>query len=212
MATAIFIFFGVERFGRKWPLFTSAFGMGVLFYIVGALEKTHPPVTGGPIAPASRAMAGLIYIYVVFYSFGVGPLPWVYVSDIFPTRTRHYGLSVASASQWLFNFTVSKITPTMVTKLGWKVFITFATIDIFAICTFVFFLPETKGRSLEEMDIIFGSISKEDRARDITRAEQVVDEEVRQVEGHGGHVGHDGSDPDMEKGSLDHVHKGTTAA
>ena len=32
-----------------------------------------------------------------------GPLPWVYVADIFPTRTRHYGLAVASASQWLWS-------------------------------------------------------------------------------------------------------------
>lgn len=34
---------------------------------------------------------------------GWGPLPWIYVSEIFPTRTRHYGLSVASATQWLFS-------------------------------------------------------------------------------------------------------------
>ena len=48
-------------------------------------------------------MAAMLYIYVCFYSLGWGPLPWVYVSDIFPTRTRHYGLSVASSSQWLWS-------------------------------------------------------------------------------------------------------------
>lgn len=45
----------------------------------------------------------MLYIYVCFYSLGWGPLPWVYVADIFPTRTRHIGLAVASASQWLFS-------------------------------------------------------------------------------------------------------------
>lgn len=55
---------------------------------------------------------------------------WVYVADIFPTRTRHYGLSVASASQWLFNFVVSKVTPTLETDLGYKLFFMFATINI----------------------------------------------------------------------------------
>ncbi len=109
VATAIFIFFGVEYLGRKLSLIISAFGMGTLFYIIGAILKTHPPpavsssdvVTA--VSPASQAMAAMLYIYVCFYSMGWGPLPWVYVSDIFPTRTRHYGLAMASASQWLWS-------------------------------------------------------------------------------------------------------------
>ncbi|KAG8902014.1 hypothetical protein FRB99_004863 [Tulasnella sp. 403] len=177
VATAIFIFFGVERFGRKWSLFWSAIWMGILFYIIGALLKEHPPVpnNNGYVPPASKAMAGLLYIYCVAYSFGWGPLPWVYVSDIFPNRTRHYGLATASATQWLFNFTISKITPTMVTHLGYKIFLTFATINILGMATFSYFIPETKGRSLEEMDIIFGAITADQRARDIRKAEHVVD-------------------------------------
>jgi len=181
VATSIFILFFVEKWGRKWSLFWSAIWMGIFFYIVGAIFKTHPPIanTTGYISPASRGMAGLIYLYCVAYSFGWGPLPWVYVSDIFPNRTRHYGLAVASASQWLFNFIISKITPTMETNLGWKLFITFATINILGMAVFAFLIPETKGKSLEEMDILFGSISKADRDRDIIKAEQVVDEEAR---------------------------------
>jgi MFS family permease len=109
VATTLFIFFLVEYIGRKLSLFISAIGMGVLFFIVGALLKTHPPPatsansSPGTAPAASKAMAAMIYIYVCFYSMGWGPLPWVYVSDIFPTRTRHYGLAVASASQWLWS-------------------------------------------------------------------------------------------------------------
>ena len=55
---------------------------------------------------------------------------WVYVADIFPTRTRHFGLATASASQWLFNFVVSKVTPDLVSDLGYKIFFMFATINI----------------------------------------------------------------------------------
>ncbi|KAG8978844.1 hypothetical protein FRB94_013114 [Tulasnella sp. JGI-2019a] len=193
VATAIFIFFFVEKFGRKWSLFFGALAMGVLFYIVGAVFKTHPPVvrTDGYVAPASRAMAGLIYLYVVAYSFSWGPLPWVYVSDIFPNRTRHYGLAIASASQWLFNFTISKITPFMESALGYKLFITFATINILGMATFAFLIPETKGKSLEEMDILFGSISHAERMKDIRKAEQVVDGET-----HAGAMHHEDSSRD----------------
>lgn len=78
IATAIFILFGVETLGRRWPLFISAMGMGILFFIIGAILKTHPPPTiipNTPIPappPASKAMAAMLYIYVTFYSIGWG--------------------------------------------------------------------------------------------------------------------------------------------
>ena len=104
VATIFTIFMAVESLGRKLSLFISAIGMGTLFFIVGALLKSFPPdpKVSTP-SPAGKAMAAMLYIYVCFYSLGWGPLPWVYSSDIFPTRTRHYGLAVASASQWLWS-------------------------------------------------------------------------------------------------------------
>ncbi|EEB91203.1 hypothetical protein MPER_10476, partial [Moniliophthora perniciosa FA553] len=171
--TALFIFFGVESLGRKLSFIISAFGMGSLFFIIGAILKTHPPPKlldpNNPPSPppASRAMAAMLYIYVCFYSMGWGPLPWVYVSDIFPTRTRHYGLALASSSQWLFNFVVSKVTPELVTKLGYKLFF--------------ILIPETKGRSLEDMDIIFGATTQEDRNAAIAKAQKELDHEVNDV-------------------------------
>ena len=99
----------VDSLGRKPSLFFSAMGMGTMFFIIGAILKTHPVVVPSPgqVAPppplASKAMAAMLYIYVCFYSMGWGPLPWVYVSDIFPTRTREYGLAVASGTQWLWS-------------------------------------------------------------------------------------------------------------
>jgi hypothetical protein len=88
VATAIFVFFFVESLGRKLSLQISAFGMGSLFFIIGALLKTHPPpknlADGANPPPASKAMAAMLYIYVCFYSMGWGPLPWVYCSGMFP--------------------------------------------------------------------------------------------------------------------------------
>jgi len=182
VATSIFVFFLVETLGRKYSLAISAAGMGLLFYIIGAILKTHPPpaslpANGNP-PPASKAMAAMLYIYVCFYSMGWGPLPWVYVSDIFPTRTRHYGLALASASQWLFNFVLSRVTPDMISALGFKIFIMFATINIGIMLPFSLLIPETKGRSLEEMDIIFGSVSAEDRDAKIKETEKAIEHDL----------------------------------
>jgi len=189
VATALFIFFAVESLGRKVSLFVSAMGMGVMFFIIGALLKSFPPdPNASEPAPAGKAMAAMLYIYVCFYSLGWGPLPWVYSSDIFPTRTRHYGLAVASASQWLWSkldrffpvegrdpdlhfidFVISYNTPTWITNLGWKIFIMYAAINVGAMGVFSLIIPETKGHSLEEMDVIFGAVGAEIRRQDIER-------------------------------------------
>ncbi|KAK0236220.1 general substrate transporter [Armillaria nabsnona] len=161
VSSSLLVFFGIEWLGRKLCLIISAFGMGTLFYIVGALLKT-PATLLSPDA-VSQATAAMIYIYVFFYCLGWGPLPWVYVSDIFPTRTRHYGLALGTASQWLRSFVVSKTTPDMISNLGWKFFITFATSQCL--------IPETKGCSLGDMDVIFGAISKEERDKNIIKQE-----------------------------------------
>jgi len=87
VVTAIFVFWGVETLGRKMSLFISAIGMGTLFYIIGALLKTHPPppvVDGQPPLsppPPSQAMAAMLYIYVLFYSMGWGRYSFVLYSS-----------------------------------------------------------------------------------------------------------------------------------
>ena len=163
--------------------------MGTLFFIIGAILKTHPPpeVVAGQTPdppPASKAMAAMLYIYVAFYSMGWGPLPWVYVSDIFPTRTRHYGLALASASQWLWNFVVSRVTPNIIADLGWKVFVMFASINIGGMFVFSMIIPETKGRSLEEMDVIFGAVTREEREEKVKQTEKELEREGKPGETH----------------------------
>ncbi|KAL5521840.1 hypothetical protein ACEPAF_1684 [Sanghuangporus sanghuang] len=199
IATTLFVFFLVESLGRKLSLAISAFGMGTLFFIIGAILKTHPPgdlPDGATAPPASKAMAAMLYIYVAFYSMGWGPLPWVYVSDIFPTRTRHYGLSVASASQWLWNFVVSYTTPRIIASLGYKIFLMFAAVNIGAMFTFSLFIPETKGRSLEEMDVIFGAIGAEEHAARIRDQEKAIEHDLHDVHSSSGDE-HNGKGSDI---------------
>ncbi|KIM63125.1 hypothetical protein SCLCIDRAFT_118245 [Scleroderma citrinum Foug A] len=182
VSVTITIVFFIESVGRKILLFISAMGLGTMYFIVGAILKTHPiqTVSGhtGTPSSASKAMAAMLYISAFFFAIGVGPVPWIYVSDIFPTRTRHYGLAIGTASQWLFNFSVTKLTPTFVTNLGYNFFFMSAAIDIGGMAVFSIFLPETKGRSLEEMDIIFGAVSHEAR-------EAAIEVQERELVDHG---------------------------
>lgn len=75
-----------------------------------------------------------------------------------------------AATQWLFNFIVTKITPLAINSVGWRTFIMFAVFCL-AMGIFVFlFVPETKQCTLEEIDVIFGGVDAETRRRDVEEA------------------------------------------
>lgn len=78
VTVTLFIAFGVETVGRRYSLFISALGMGILFFIVGAIFKTHPPPATSAKDPsptpshASQAMAAMLYLEGCFYVIGWG--------------------------------------------------------------------------------------------------------------------------------------------
>ncbi|KAF7358388.1 General substrate transporter [Mycena venus] len=207
VATSIFVLAFVDSLGRKLSLFISALGMGGFFFIIGALLKEFPPPAtstvgewllrlgtgdwGGRVVGPARTTPTPTPLRP--------PKPWPRCSTSTsastpwagarspgctaptssPTRTRHYGLAVASGSQWLWNFVQAKVTPSMITTLGYKIFLMFATINIGAMATFSLIIPETKGRSLEDMDIIFGSTTQEARTANIAARETELDRDIR---------------------------------
>ncbi|KAL6815298.1 general substrate transporter [Trichoderma sp. SZMC 28013] len=168
VATAIFLFIGIDRWGRKRSLIGGAIWMATMMFIIGAVLATHPPdPKSSTVSSASIAMVVMIYLYVIGYSFSWGPTPWVYVSEIFPTRLREYGVGLAASTQWLFNFVITEITPAAVNHIGWRTFIMFGCFCCGMLAFVVLFIKETKGRTLEDMDILFGLISEDQRQADV---------------------------------------------
>ena len=78
-------------------------------------------------------------------------------------------MGMAAATQWLFNFCITEITPSAINHIGYRTFIMFGVFCL-ANGTFVFFfVKETKGRTLESMDVLFGAVDSEQRDRDVGR-------------------------------------------
>ncbi|KOS20945.1 Quinate permease [Escovopsis weberi] len=180
VATALFLVVGIDKWGRKKSLIGGAIWMASMMFIIGAVLATHPPDTSSSkVSSASIAMVAMIYLYVIGYSASWGPTPWVFVSEIFPTRLREYGVGLAASTQWLFNFVITQITPAAVNHIGWRTFIMFGVFCVAMGAFIVFFLKETKGRTLEEMDILFGVVSEDQRQADI---DQVLHKEGAQVD------------------------------
>lgn len=170
VTTGIFLIIGIDKIGRRWSLITGSWWMSAVMFVLGAVLATNPPdpdAGGGGISSASLAMVVMIYLYVIGYSASLGPVPWVYVGEIFPTRLRAYGVGLGSATQWLFNFVITYITPAAISNIGWRTFIMFG-VFCFAAGVWVFlFVRETKGRSLEEMDVLFTKTFALGRVRDV---------------------------------------------
>jgi len=206
VATALFMIFGVERAGRKKYFFFGALGMGTFLFMIGAVFNTHQPDPKATTASgASIGMAVLIYLFVIPYCFSWGGLVWVYISELFDTRSRSYGIAFANASQWLNNFAITRTTPLLVIAMNkGGIFFFFGALNM---CNAIFslWIPETIKLSLEQVDIIFGSVTKEDRMRDIT--ERFNAGAAGQAYNNKKGLQDDSSEVDMEKYNSDVVHQ-----
>lgn len=79
--------------------------MGSFLFSLGALLKTHPPSGDGNVSrsSSSQGMMAFIYLFDVAYSLSWGPLQWVYIGEIFPTRIRDYGMAIGAGTIWLWS-------------------------------------------------------------------------------------------------------------
>ncbi|KAJ1415299.1 Sugar/inositol transporter [Sesbania bispinosa] len=154
---AIFL---VDRVGRRILLLVSAgsmvvalLGLGICLIIVENSKGNEFWAIGFSITAT--------YVYIASMSIGVGPVTWVYSSEIFPLRLRAQGLAFCVAMNRITNFIVatSFISIYKLISMGGTFFL-LTGINALAWWFYYTLLPETKGRSLEEMEILFGKDSK----------------------------------------------------
>ncbi|ETI23266.1 hypothetical protein G647_05065 [Cladophialophora carrionii CBS 160.54] len=172
----IFLVFLVERIGRKKALMGGAFAMGSLMLIVACLTATHPPSKDATsVSPAGAASITMIYLEAAAYNMSFGPVSWLYTGEIFSNRTREIGIAIGTATQWLFNFVFSQATPHAVDNLGWRTFLMFAIFNAALVVYAWLVIKETTGKSLEDMEALFGSNKTQIGAANIEAAEHELE-------------------------------------
>jgi len=134
----------LDRWGRRPMLLIASGGMAISLAVL-AFSFSYAN------APAS-VILGSIMSYTAFFAFAMGPVPWVVISEIFPTSIRGRAASLATSALWTGTLLVTFTFLSMIRVLG--VSGTFAVYCILSAFSFVFVLrmvPETRGRSLEEI-------------------------------------------------------------
>ncbi|KAI1259192.1 MFS sugar transporter-like protein [Xylariaceae sp. FL1019] len=158
-ACSIFLLFMADSLGRRRSLLVSAVGQAFCMFYIGIYVRVAPPDPDKPIPVAGYFALAFIYVFAAFFQFGWGPACWILVSEIPTARLRPYNVALAAATQWLFNFVVARTLPVMLVTLGRAGYGTYFLYGSFSAIMFFFvwfFIPETKGVSLEHIGQLFG--------------------------------------------------------
>lgn len=133
----------VDKWGRKPLLITGSIGMAVGMFAISVLAFNNIIGIGTLV---------FIIIYTASFMMSWGPICWVLISEIFPNKIRGHAVAVVVAFQWFANYLISSTYPAMMEFSGGM---TYGFYGLMAILSALFvwkMVPETKGKSLEEMD------------------------------------------------------------
>ncbi|POR34925.1 Uncharacterized protein TPAR_04855 [Tolypocladium paradoxum] len=163
----------IDKVGRRpLAIFGGAGGAiswGIMAILVGLYSQkwdSHPAAGWGAVAMA--------FVFILIYGITYAPLGWALPSEVFPSAMRTKGVALSTATNWICNFIVGVATPPMLESLGFGTYIFYGAWCFLASIWAFLLVPETKGKTLEQMDEVFGDNSgREEKELMRTIAEQL---------------------------------------
>ncbi|KAK9461429.1 general substrate transporter [Lipomyces oligophaga] len=154
-----------DSWGRRPTLLIGSLFMAAFTFITGGLlAKFGSPnpipnqsytwvVLNHPTA--TRSIQACAYLTVASFAVSWGPISWMYPPEIIPLSFRAKAVSLATATNWACNFALGLAVPPLLRAIEWRLFFIFGSLNILGFIHVWLVLPETKRRTLEEMDEIF---------------------------------------------------------
>jgi MFS family permease len=137
----------IDRTGRKRLLLIGSVGMALAQGGVATVMALN----------AGRALLlPLLVAFIAAFAMSQGAVIWVYLSEIFPTAVRARGQSLGSATHWIMNALISALFPAIAAWSAATPFVFFSLMMVLQFVLVLWFLPETKGVTLEHMGLAMG--------------------------------------------------------
>jgi sugar porter (SP) family MFS transporter len=135
----------IDRLGRKILMLIGSIGYIIsLVSVSAAFYLNH---VGGMIVPL------LLFLFIASHAIGQGAVIWVLISEVFPNSVRAYGQSLGASTHWIMAAIITTLFPILAVKIGpAPIFAFFAFMMVLQLLWVIFIMPETKGKSLEELE------------------------------------------------------------
>ena len=140
--------------------------------------------------------AVFLFVFNTFFGIAWAQISWLYPAEITAFATRAPANALSTSSNWIFNFMVVMVTPVAFSNIGYKTYIIFAVLNLAAVPIMFMVCPETRGRSLEEIDLIF---SKTSTLREAVQASFTLE---RHYDKHGRLIKSVAEDVEANKGAM----------
>ncbi|KOS05693.1 MFS transporter [Flavobacterium akiainvivens] len=133
----------IDKFGRRLLMYIGSVGYIISLGLVSAAFYFG---WGGMAVP------GFLFLFIAAHAIGQGAVIWVFISEIFPNHIRASGQAFGSSVHWVLAAIIPSLVPVLFNTIGaWVVFLIFTVMMVFQLLFVAFLMPETKGKSLEEL-------------------------------------------------------------
>ncbi|OBT70449.1 hypothetical protein VE03_00254 [Pseudogymnoascus sp. 23342-1-I1] len=147
----------IDRFGRRFLLLVGAVGMSLCMLVVAILVTKTPDLGEGMKSqPVAIGTVFLMFLFGFFFKPSWGATVWVWTSEIFSMNVRSQAVAMSTQAQNVANAVLLQLFPLFLANEGFYAMYMFFAMNLVLAFFVYFFIPETKGKSLESMDILFG--------------------------------------------------------
>ncbi|KAI9696191.1 MAG: hypothetical protein M1820_008259 [Bogoriella megaspora] len=158
LVAVIICFMIIDNVGRRPLAVWCGFGMAVPYIIMSVLVGLYDKDWEAHKA-AGWATTAMAFAYILIYGVSYSPLGWTLPSEVFPNSSRAKGVALSTATVWISNFIIGVIVPELIDNAGFGTYVFFAIFCLMSGVWAYFLVPETKGKTLEQIDEIFADNS-----------------------------------------------------
>ncbi|KAI1074744.1 general substrate transporter [Whalleya microplaca] len=144
----------IDKVGRRPLAIFGGIGGAVAWGVMAILVGLYSANWEANVAAGWGAVA-MAYFFILVFGVSYAPLGWALPSEVFPSAIRSKGVALSTATNWLCNFIVGVVTPPMMESIGFGTYVFYGSWCALAVLWAYFLVPETKGKTLEQMDEVF---------------------------------------------------------